>query len=64
MPEKKTKNKGIFKEIFIPKREDKLSGKKFKFTFSLFARESKKRNIAKHIKNAVRIKRILTKLFR
>ena len=64
IPEKKTKNKGIFKVIFIPKKDDKFSGIKYSVTFPLFANESKKSNVAKHMKNRVRIKRILIKLFR
>ena len=64
MPEKKTKNKGIFKAIFIPKKDDKFSGIKYRVTLPLFANDSKKSNVAKHIKNRVRIKRILIKLFR
>jgi len=64
MPEKKIKNKGIFRAIFVPKRDVKFSGRKYTVTFSLFAIESKKSNVAKHNKNRVRIKRILIKLFR
>ena len=64
MPEKKTKNIGMFKANFIPRKEDKLAGKKYKVTFPLFAIESKKSIIAKQNKNKVRIKRILIKLFR
>ena len=64
IPEKKTKNRGMFKANFIPKKYDKFSGKKYKVTFPLFANESKKSNMANHNKNRVRIKRILIKLFR
>ena len=64
MPEKKTKNKGIFKAICFSKREAKFSGKKYRVTFSLFASDSNKSNVAKHNKNRVRIKRISIKLFR
>ena len=64
MPEKKTKNKGKFRATLIPKKDDKLSGRKFSFTFSLLANESKKSDVAKHNKNRVRNIRIITKLFR
>ena len=64
MPEKKTKNKGKFRTTSIPKKEDKLSGRKFSLTFSLLANESEKSNVAKHNKNRVRNIRILIKLFR
>ena len=64
LPEKKTKNKGIFRAKVILKREDKLSGRKKRVIFWLFAKEIRSRIIAKHDKKRVRSKRILLRLFR
>ena len=41
MPQKNTKNKGMFKAIFIPKKDDKYSGIKYRVTFPLFANDIK-----------------------
>jgi hypothetical protein len=50
--------------ISISKKAIKFSGKKYRVTFSLFATESRKSNVAKQNKNKVRVKRISIKLFR